>query len=126
MHFILHNNNNNIVFDFLGGHHEQLRNDLRSITNTDKELGYLIERCQKLILSQNVNIVKKLTITISMSPGYNIKLQQVVQFRCGIMRLLFVTSTSGSPLGKLLYLLAYPKTFQVLGWRPVGLNLPYG
>ena len=26
----------NIVFDFLGGHHEQLRNDLRSITNTDK------------------------------------------------------------------------------------------
>ena len=33
----------NIVFDFLGGHHEQLRNDLRSITNTDKELSYLIE-----------------------------------------------------------------------------------
>jgi len=32
----------NIVFDFLGGHHEQLRNDLRSITNTDKDLGYLI------------------------------------------------------------------------------------
>ena len=49
----------NIVFDFLGGHHEQLRNDLRSITNTDKELSYLIERCQKWILSQNVNIVKK-------------------------------------------------------------------
>ena len=23
----------NIVFDFLGGHHEQLRNDLKSITN---------------------------------------------------------------------------------------------
>ena len=33
----------NIVFDFLGGHHEQLRNDLRSITNTDKELSYLID-----------------------------------------------------------------------------------
>ena len=49
----------NIVFDFLGGHHEQLRNNLRSITNTDKELSYLIERCQKWILSQNVNIVKK-------------------------------------------------------------------
>ena len=49
----------NIVFDFLGRHHEQLRNDLRSITNTDKELGYLIECCQKWILSQNVNIVKK-------------------------------------------------------------------
>ena len=49
----------NIVFDFLGGHHEQLRNDLRSITNTGKELGYLIERCQKWILSQNVNIIKK-------------------------------------------------------------------
>ena len=46
----------NIVFDFLVGYHEQLRNDLRSITNTDKELGY---RCQKWILSQNVNIVKK-------------------------------------------------------------------
>ena len=40
----------NIVFDFLGGHHEQLRNYLRSITNTDKELSYLIERCQKWIL----------------------------------------------------------------------------
>ena len=49
----------NIVFDFLGGHHEQLRNDLRSITNADKELSYLIERCQKWILNQNVNIVKK-------------------------------------------------------------------
>ena len=49
----------NIVFDFLGGHHEQLRNDLRSITSTDKELSYLIESCQKWILSQNVNIVKK-------------------------------------------------------------------
>ena len=52
----------NIVFDFLGGHHEQLRNDLRSITNTDKELSYLIERSQKWILSQNVDntcIIKK-------------------------------------------------------------------
>ena len=49
----------NIVFDFLGGHHEQLRNDLKSITNTDKELGYLTECYQKWILSQNVNIVKK-------------------------------------------------------------------
>ena len=47
----------NIVFDFLGRHHDQLRNDLRSITNT--ELSYLVERCQKWILSQNVNIVKK-------------------------------------------------------------------
>ena len=43
----------NIVFDFLGGHHEQLRNDLRSITSTDKKLSYFIERCQKWILSQN-------------------------------------------------------------------------
>ena len=33
----------NIVFDFLGGHHEQLRNYLRSITSTDKDLSYLIE-----------------------------------------------------------------------------------
>ena len=49
----------NIVFDFLGGDHEQLRNDLRSIANADKELSNLIERCQKWILSQNVNIVKK-------------------------------------------------------------------
>ena len=49
----------NIVFDFLGGHHEQLRTDLRTITSTDKEVSYLIERCQKWILSQNVNIVKK-------------------------------------------------------------------
>ena len=37
----------NIVFDFLGGHHEQLRNDLRSITSTDKELSYLVKRRQK-------------------------------------------------------------------------------
>ena len=49
----------NIVFDLLGGHHEQLRNDLRSILSTVKELSYLIERCQKWILSHNVNIVKK-------------------------------------------------------------------
>ena len=49
----------NIDFDFLGGHHERVRNDLGSITSTDKELSYLIERCQKWILSQNVNIVKK-------------------------------------------------------------------
>ena len=48
-----------IAFDFLGGHHEQLRNGLRSITNNDKELSYLIEHCQKWILSQNVNIIKK-------------------------------------------------------------------
>ena len=41
----------NIVFDLFGGHHEQLRNDLRSITSTHKELSYLIERCQKCILS---------------------------------------------------------------------------
>lgn len=50
-----------------------------------------------------------------MIPGYDIKEQQVVEFRCGIMRLLVVTTISGSPLGKLLYLLAYPKTLQVLG-----------
>ena len=37
----------NIVVDFLGGHHEQLRNDLRSITSTGKQLSYLIERCRK-------------------------------------------------------------------------------
>ena len=49
----------NIDFDFLGGHHERVRNDLGSITSTDKELSYLVERCQKWILSQNVNIVKK-------------------------------------------------------------------
>ena len=48
-----------IAFDFLGGHHEQLRNGLRSITYTDKEHSYLIERCQKWILGQNVNIIKK-------------------------------------------------------------------
>ena len=54
------NNNNNNRVSSLGGHYEQLRNDLRSIImNTDKELGCLIERCQKWILSQNVNIVKK-------------------------------------------------------------------
>ena len=61
--------NLSIVFDFLGGHHEQLNNDLRSITNTDKELGYLIERCQKWILSQNVNIVKKFYEFVSAEKG---------------------------------------------------------
>ena len=59
----------NIVFDFLGGHHEQLRNDLKSITNTDKDLGYLIEHCQKWILSQNVNIVKKFYEFVSVEKG---------------------------------------------------------
>ena len=36
----------NIVFDFLGGYHEEIRKGLSSITNTDKELSFLIERCQ--------------------------------------------------------------------------------
>ena len=48
----------NIVFDFLGGYHEELRKGLSSITNTDKELSFLIERCQKWIIFQNANIVK--------------------------------------------------------------------
>ena len=59
----------NIVFDFLGGHHEQLRCDLRSITSTDKELSYVIERCQKWVLSQNVNIVKKFHELVSTEKG---------------------------------------------------------
>ena len=37
----------------------ELNLDLWSITSTGKELSYLIERCQKWILSQNVYIVKK-------------------------------------------------------------------
>ena len=49
----------NIVFDFLAGHHEKLRKGQSSITNTDKELSFLIERCQKWIICQNANIVKK-------------------------------------------------------------------
>ena len=43
----------NLVFDFLGGYHEELRKGLNSITNTDKELSFLIERCQKWIICQN-------------------------------------------------------------------------
>ena len=49
----------NIVFDFLEGYHEELRKGLGSITNTDKELSFLIKRCQKWIFCQNANIVKK-------------------------------------------------------------------
>ncbi len=48
----------NVVFDFLGGFHEELKKDLRNLTNTDKELTFLIERCQKWIICQNANIVK--------------------------------------------------------------------
>ena len=48
----------NLVFDFLGGYHEELRKRLSSITNTDKELSYLLERCQKWIICQNANVVK--------------------------------------------------------------------
>ena len=48
-----------IVFDFLGGYHEELRKGLSSITNTDEELSFLIERCQKWIICQNANVVKK-------------------------------------------------------------------
>ena len=55
------NNNDNKVFDFLGGHHEPLRNDFRSITSAGKELSYLIECCQKWILSQIVNTVRNST-----------------------------------------------------------------
>ena len=39
----------NIVFDFFGGYHEELRKGQSSITNTDKELSFLTERCQKWI-----------------------------------------------------------------------------
>ena len=49
----------NIVFDFLERYHEELRKGLSSITNTGKELSFLIERCQKWIICQNANIVKK-------------------------------------------------------------------
>ena len=49
----------NIVFDFLGGYHEELRKGLSSITNTDRKLPFLNERCQKWIICQNANIVKK-------------------------------------------------------------------
>ena len=59
----------NVVFEFLnksmlfsnfvGGYREKLRKGLSSITNTDKDLSFLIERCQKRIICQNANIVKK-------------------------------------------------------------------
>lgn len=42
---------------------------IRSIKNTDKELGQLIERCQTWILSQNVNIVKKFYEFVSEKKG---------------------------------------------------------
>ena len=47
-----------IVFDFLGNYHEELRKGLSSITNTNKELSFLIKRCEKWIICQNANIVK--------------------------------------------------------------------
>lgn len=37
----------NIVFNFLGGYHEELREGLSSIMNTEKELSFLIDGCQK-------------------------------------------------------------------------------
>ena len=49
----------NIVFNFIGGYHGELRKGLISIMNTDKGLCFLIERRQKWIICQNANIVKK-------------------------------------------------------------------
>ena len=48
----------NIVFDFLGGYHEELRKGLNSITNTYKELSFLIERCRKWIICRDADLVK--------------------------------------------------------------------
>ena len=48
----------NVVFDFLADHHKELTNELKTIVDNDKEVPYLIERCQKWIISQNANIVK--------------------------------------------------------------------
>ena len=50
----------NVVFDFLAGHQQELTNELKTIVANGKEVPYLIERCQKWMISQNANIVKKL------------------------------------------------------------------
>ena len=49
----------NVVFDFLGGYYTKMEEELNNITGTDKETEYIIIKCQKWLLSQNNEIVKK-------------------------------------------------------------------
>ena len=51
--------NKSILFLTFSEATEELRKILSSITNTDKELSFPIERCQKWIICQNANIFKK-------------------------------------------------------------------
>ena len=45
-------------------------------------------------------MIMMIIIIIIISPGYDLKLHPVVEFRRGRMRLPFATTTSRSPLGK--------------------------
>ena len=48
-----------VVFDFLG-YYIKMEKELNNITGTNKETEYIISKCQKWLLSQNNEIVKKL------------------------------------------------------------------
>jgi len=48
----------NIVFDFLGGYHTTLEQELNTLTTDKKETLYLLKKAQKWVLSQNTEIVK--------------------------------------------------------------------
>ena len=58
-------------------------------------------------------------IVIIMCPGYDIKLHPVAEFRRGIMRLPFPTTTSRSPFSS-------PRDYEVPGWRPAGDSPSHG
>ncbi|XP_020907425.2 uncharacterized protein LOC110245482 [Exaiptasia diaphana] len=49
----------NIVFDFLGGYYPQLEQGINILTDDRKETTFIITKCQKWLLSQNAEIVKK-------------------------------------------------------------------
>ena len=49
----------NIVFNFLGSYYMKMEKEFNNITGTDKETEYITITCQKWLLSQNNEIVKK-------------------------------------------------------------------
>ena len=77
--------------------------------NSDKRISKTIRKNRRMAV--RIKIINELLHLIwdvmifqnsrnEIHPGYDIKLQPVVEFRRGIMRLPFATITSRSPLGK--------------------------
>ena len=73
-----------------------------------------------------IMIIIIIIITIIMSPGHDFKLHPVVEFRRGIMRLPFATTTSRSPLEQGVVPVSSPRGLEIPGGRPAGASLSHG